>query len=88
MPETTVNELLLKSISNEIEQKYDCKVVTIHIVQLISLCVMVKIQFNQDVYLKPFDDMPKPESICFSERTVTFFRRVELFDCMKVNAKN
>jgi hypothetical protein len=79
-----MDEVMLKKIADEIELKYDCKVISIHIVKLISLCVMVKIKFNQDVYLKPFEDF-KPESICFSDRTVTFFRRVDLFDCTTKN---
>lgn len=75
--------LILKNISNEIEQKYDCKVISISLVQILSLCVQVKIQFNEDFLYKPFDELPKPESIVFSERSIVFFKRVDLFDCVK-----
>ena len=80
-----MDKITLEQISLEIENKYDCKVITIHTVQLLSLCIMCKIKFNEDVYFKPFDDLPKPESICFSDRTITFFKRVDLFDCVRKN---
>ena len=78
-----ISDLVLKNISNEIEQKYECKVLSIYYAQLLSLCVMVKIQFKDDFLYKPFEDMPTPETICFSERTVSFARRVDLFECVK-----
>jgi hypothetical protein len=79
-----MDELILKSISKEIEKNYDCKVLTINYAQLLSLCVMVKIQFNEDYLYKPFSSgLPTPEFLCFSERTMTFFRRVDLFNCVK-----
>lgn len=80
-----MEELILKNISSEIEKKYNCKVMSIRYAQLLSLCVMVKIQFNDDFLYKPFDDMPKPETICFSERSMNFTKRVDLFDCVKNN---
>ncbi len=83
-----MEETILKNISKEIESKYDCKVVSIRLAQLISLCVDVKIKFNDDFVYKPFEDMPIPSTICFSERTVSFYKRVDLFDCMKNNNLN
>lgn len=74
---------ILNAIAKEIEEKYNCKVVKIRFVQLISLCVNFKIQFNDDFLYKPFEDLPKPEMIWFSERTASFYRRVDLFDCVK-----
>ena len=78
-----MEELILKKISDEIEQKYNCKVISISYAQLLSLCVHVKIQFNDDFVYKPFDELPKPETIVFSERSIIFFKRVDLFDCVK-----
>ena len=77
------DNIILKSIAKEIEGKYNCKVVEIRFAQLLSLCVDFKIQFNDDFLYKPFDDLPKPEMIWFSERTASFYRRVDLFDCVK-----
>lgn len=49
---------------------------------------MVKIQFNDDFLYKPFSEgLPSPETICFSEKSMTFFRRVDLFDCVKNGIK-
>lgn len=81
-----MDEILLKNISNEIEKKYNCKVLDISFAQLLSLCVMFKVQFNEDFLYKPFDDLPTPSTICFSERSAYFTKRVDLFDCVK-NAK-
>lgn len=78
-----LDEIILKKISDEIEQKYNCKVMSISFAQLLSLCVNVKIQFNEDFLYKPFDELPKPETIVFSERSIIFFKRVDLFDCVK-----
>lgn len=83
-----MGEDILKNISKEIEEKYNCKVVSIRFAQLISLCVNVKIKLDDDVIYKPFDELPKPDVICFSERTVSFYKRVDLFDCMKNNNLN
>ena len=82
-----MDELILKDISNEIEKKYDCKVISISFAQLLSLCVHVKIQFNEDFLYKPFDELPKPETIVFSERSIIFYKRVDLFDCIKKNCR-
>lgn len=78
-----MDELILKNISAEIEKKYHCKVIDISYAQLLSLCVRVKIQFNEDFLYKPFDDLPKPETVIFSEKQITFLKRVDLFDCVK-----
>jgi hypothetical protein len=82
-----MDNLILKNISDEIEKKYNCKVVHISFAQLLSLCVRIKMKFNDDMVYKPFDDLPKPETILFSERSIIFFKRVDLFDCVKDNAK-
>ncbi len=83
-----MQEIALKNIAKEIEEKYSCKVIYIRLTQLLSLCVDVKLQFHEDFVYKPFEDMPIPYSICFSERTVSFYKRVDLFDCMKNNNLN
>jgi hypothetical protein len=74
---------LLLLISNEIEQKYNCKVISINYAELLSLCVRVKVQFNDDFLYKPFDDLPKPETIVFSEKSIIFTKRVDLFEAYK-----
>jgi hypothetical protein len=78
-----MDELILKKISAEIEQKYNCKVISITYAQLLSLCVRCKIQFNDDFVYKPFEVLPKPDTIVFSERSISFTKRVDLFDCIK-----
>jgi hypothetical protein len=83
-----MEDIVLKNISKEIEEKYDCKVVSIRYAQLLSLCVDIKIKFNDDFIYRPFDDMPKPDMICFSEKTINFYKRVDLFDCVKNNNLN
>ena len=74
---------ILKEISKEIEEKYNGKVVAIRFAQLLSLCVMYKVVFNDDFLYKPLKGFPNPETICFSEKSMNFTRRVDLFDCMK-----
>lgn len=44
---------------------------------------MFKVKFNDDFLYKPFDDLPNPEAICFSEKWARFTKRVDLFDCVK-----
>ena len=74
---------LLKIISEEIERKYDCKVLHINLCSIIGTPnVQVKIQYNEDVVYKPCEHW-KPEMIIFSERSVRFFRRIDFFDCVK-----
>ena len=74
---------MLQKISSEIEVSYNCKVISISYAQILSLCVRVKIQFNDDFLYKPFDSLPKPDIIVFSERSITFTKRVDLFDCAR-----
>lgn len=69
-----MEEALLKNIAKEIELKYNCCVLQIRYAQLLSLCVDVKIRFDEDFVYKPFEDMPVPYTICFSERTVSFYK--------------
>lgn len=78
-----MNEIILKQISAEIEQKFNCKVVDIRFAQLISLCVNFKIQFDEDFLYKPFEGLPSPDMIFFSDKTASFYKRVDLFDCVK-----
>jgi len=82
------DNIILKSIAKEIEEKHNCKVLDIRFAQLLSLCVRFKIQFNDDFLYKPFEDLPTPDAICFSERSAIFVRRVDLFDCVKNKAIN
>lgn len=85
-----IDNVILKNISHEIETKHDCKVVSISFCEIIgTLNVQFKIKFNEDVLYKPFDkNLPDPIFVCFSERSMTFFYRVDLFDCMKKNKNN
>ena len=83
-----MNKLILKQISAEIEQKHNVKVIDIRLVQLISLCVDVKVQFEIDSIYKPFDEMPTPYLITFSNKTASFYKRVDLFDCVKNKLKS
>jgi hypothetical protein len=79
-----IDDLILKEISKEIEEKHNCKVVSIRFAQLLSLCIMAKIQFNEDFHYKP--DWLKYYSIstiCFSEKSINITRRVDLFECVK-----
>ena len=79
-----MNEIILKQISAEIEQKFDCKVVDIRFAQLLSLCIMAKIKFNEDFHYEPeWLKHYSISTICFSERTINITRRVDLFDCVK-----
>lgn len=82
-----MDEIILNLIKAEIEHKYNCRVVSIRYAQLLSLCVMFKVIFNDDFMYKPFEHLPTPETICFSERSMNFTKRVDLFDCVKVNSR-
>lgn len=83
-----IDNIILKAIAKEIEEDYDCEVIDISFAQLISLCVYYKVKFNSDFHYKPFEDMPKPETLCFSQKTASFYRRVDLFKCVKEQAIN
>lgn len=77
------DNIILKLIAKEIEEKHNCKVLDIRFTQLLSLCVRFKIQFNDDFLYKPFENLPTPDIIYFSDRSATFVQRVDLFDCVK-----
>ncbi|MCA0381695.1 MAG: hypothetical protein LCH58_06010 [Bacteroidetes bacterium] len=74
---------LLKIISAEIEQRFNCKVVDISLCSIIgTVNVQVKIQYNDDFVYKPNEHWTI-ESIVFSEKCVRFFRRIDFFECVK-----
>jgi len=80
------NKTVLKLITKELEGKYDCKVISINETECLGTPnVNFKIKFNEDYLYKPeiFRGMPYPEYICFSEKTMMFQKRIDLFDCMK-----
>ena len=82
-----MDKMILKEISKEIEKKHDCKVINIHYAELLSLCVMAKIQFNEDFHYQPeWLNHYSISAICFSEKTINITRRVDLFDCVKKNS--
>ena len=82
-----MKELILKEIAKEIEQKNDCTVINISYAELLSLCVRAKIQFKEDFHYQPEWLKYSISAVCFSERTITITRRVDLFDCVKKNSK-
>lgn len=78
-----LNGQMLQAISKEIEQRFNCKVIYISLCTIINTPnVQVKIQYNEDFVYKPNEHWTI-DSICFSERSVRFFRRVDFFDCVK-----
>lgn len=84
-----MEDFILKEIAKEIEKKHDCKVVSISYAELLSLCVMAKLQFNEDFHYQP--EWLKDYSIsaiCFSEKTIHITRRVDLFDCVKNSSRS
>lgn len=83
-----MDKTILKLISKEIEQKHNCKVIDIDYAQLLSLCIRAKIKFNEDFHYEPeWLKYYSISTICFSEKTISIVRRVDLFDCVKINAK-
>lgn len=83
MIEQALEKHILKIISDEIETKFNCKVMDISLCSIIRTPnVQVKIQYNDDFVYKPCNDWT-PENICFSERSVRFFRRIDFFECVK-----
>jgi hypothetical protein len=75
---------MLENIKNEIEQTLNCVVVNIKYVQLISLCIMAKIKFNEDFHYNPiWLNRFSINAVCFSEKSIHITRRVDLFDCVK-----
>lgn len=82
-----MEKVILEKITEEIERRFDCKVISISICSIIGTHnVMCKIQYNGDFVYQPCEHWT-PTTICFSERSVNFFRRVDFFDCMKNMAK-
>jgi hypothetical protein len=83
MNDSEMEKHLLKIISAEIEQRFDCKVIDISLCSIIGTPnVQVKIQYNGDFIYKPCENWT-PDSIVFSERSVRFFRRIDFFECVK-----
>jgi hypothetical protein len=74
---------ILKMISKEIEQRFNCEVITISLWSCLGTPnVMVKIKYKDDFIYKPCEHW-KIDSIVFSERSVRFSRRIDFFDCIK-----
>ena len=83
MENEVMEKHLLKIITAEIEQRFNCKVLDISLCSIIGTPnVHVKIQYNDDFVYKPCKDWT-PESIVFSEKSVRFFRRIDFFECVK-----
>jgi len=81
------DDIILKAISKEIETKHNCKVISIHYAELLSLCIKAKIQFNEDFHYQPeWLKYYSISTICFSEKTIHITRRVDLFECVKNKA--
>lgn len=79
----TLDNLLLKRISEEIERRFECKVISISFVNMLGTPnVMCKIQYNDDFVYQPCEHFT-PLMITFSEKSVTFMRRIDFFDCVK-----
>lgn len=83
MSSAETEKYLLQIISAEIEQRFDCKVIDISLCYIIGTPnVQVKIIYNSDFVYKPCENWT-PDSICFSEKSVRFFRRIDFFECIK-----
>ncbi len=81
-------EQLLSMIKTEIESRFNCKVMHISLCYIIGTPnVQVKIAYNDDFVYKPCENWT-PDSICFSERSVRFFRRIDFFNCVKKLAQS
>lgn len=88
MSKELMEQHLLKIISEEIEQRFECKVMSISIQNILGTPnVQVKAQFNEDVLWRPNRELGVFESIVFSERSARFFRRVDFFECVKKLSK-
>ena len=78
-----MEKIILQKITKEIEERFNCKVVSIHMCSFLGTPnVQCKISYNEDFIYKPFEHWTI-NSIVFSEKSVTFFRRIDFFDCMK-----
>ncbi len=74
---------LLKIISAEIEQRFNCKVIVISMCHILGTPnVQVKIQYKDDFIYKPNEHWTI-DSIVFSEKSVRFYRRIDFFECVK-----
>lgn len=88
MGKELMEQHLLKIITEEIEQRFECKVISISICSIIGTPnVRVKVQFNEDFVWRPNEELGKFETIVFSERSASFFRRVDFFECVKKLSK-
>lgn len=84
-----MNDLILNQITKEIENNHNCKVLEIRYAELLSLCVIAKIQFKEDFHYQPeWLKYYSISSVCFSEKTIQIIRRVDLFDCVKNNNRS
>lgn len=78
-----MTDLILKSITEEIEKRFNCKVIDISLCSIIGTPnVTVKIQYNDDFIYKPCEHWTI-DTIVFSERSVRFTRRIDFFECVK-----
>lgn len=78
-----MEQIILEKISKEIEQRFNCKVLDISMCSFLGTPnVQCKIQYNEDFVYKPCEHWTI-EYICFSEKSVKFFRRIDFFNCMK-----
>lgn len=81
-----MDDLILEEIANEIKEKHNCNILSIRYIELLRLCVMAKIQFNDDFHYQPeWLKNYSISTICFSEKSIIIIKRVDLFDCVKKN---
>jgi hypothetical protein len=74
---------ILTLVSKEIEERFKCKVISINLTGILGTPnVYCKIIYNDDFIYKPCEHFT-PETIVFSERSVTFFRRLDYFNSAK-----
>ena len=77
------DNVLLNIISKEISERFKCEVISISLCEIIGTPnVLCKIKYNDDFVYNPCEHFT-PKTICFSERTVTFFRRIDYFESVK-----
>lgn len=78
-----MEKVILKKITEEIERRFNCKVMDIGMCSFLGTPnIQCKISYNDDFVYKPCEHWTI-DSICFSEKSVRFFRRIDFFDCMK-----
>ena len=84
----TAESWVLKEITKELERRFECKVMSINLCSILGTPnVMCKIQYNGDFVYKPCEHWTIT-TICFSERSVYFTRRIDFFECMKKLTNN